>query len=109
MARYLLISMMLVGLLGLAPPARAIVRSWDKGAGGTNWIQANNWNPNGVPDDNDAVRIGDVNAGFDETVIFGLFPPNIDTVFSLALSNGADLGLNDGRLVVTGPTTIGGG
>jgi autotransporter-associated beta strand protein len=33
----------------------AAVKTWDGGAGTTNWADANNWNPNGLPTSSDAV------------------------------------------------------
>ena len=49
----------LVALLGAAVPMTglATTRTWDGGAGTTNWSDANNWNPDGVPVDGDAVVI----------------------------------------------------
>jgi hypothetical protein len=100
----------LLGLLLCLPQTGgAIVRTWDDGAGGKNWISADNWGPNGLPQNVDDIAIGAHPNATDDTVIFGVFPPYISTVFSLGLSFGADLDLNNGRLVVIEDTTVGGG
>lgn len=109
-SRYVLLGLVTAVFCVWLPPeqAAAIVRSWDGGPSG-NWISASNWNPDGVPASADDVSIGAHPSAHEASVIFGLFPPYTDTIGSLELSNGADLDLNEGRLVVNGHTLVGGG
>ncbi|MFT4737035.1 MAG: hypothetical protein ACI8QD_001089 [Cyclobacteriaceae bacterium] len=82
--------------------------TWDGGAGTDNWSDANNWNPNGLPDDGDDVVIsnGDLvivdfntNANLDDLTISGGSTLRIET-------NGfVDLDGN-GVLTITGASTL---
>jgi len=47
-----------VPLLGNTSPAYAAGKTWDGGAGTSNWGDGGNWDPNGVPGPNDDVTIG---------------------------------------------------
>ena len=44
--------------LAASPAGLGGVVTWDGGAGTSSWIDANNWNPNGVPGPADDVVIG---------------------------------------------------
>lgn len=109
MSRLIIFATMCSSVFSWTQLAAAINRIWDDGSANKNWISANNWSPNGVPQNVDDVFIGSHANAPDDTVILGLFPPYTATVFSLQLSNGADLDTNNGRLVVIEDTTVGGG
>ena len=74
--------------------------TWDGGASTSNWSDANNWNPNGVPTSTSDVTIGD---NFNVVV-------NSDVVCnSLTISTGSNISsltINSGSLTVSGATTI---
>ncbi|MCF6130620.1 T9SS type A sorting domain-containing protein [Flavobacterium sp. AS60] len=81
-------------------------KTWDGGAGSSNWGDGNNWNPNGLPASTDAVTIGN---GFN--VI-----QNVDvTVASLTIGGGTSGSLQVGSanpnrsLTVTGNVNINSG
>jgi len=82
-------------------------KTWDGGAGTTNWGDGNNWNPNGVPGATDAVTIGN---GF--TVIVNTSPI---TIASLTVGGGASglltMGNNNNNraLTVTGNVIVNSG
>ena len=42
-------------LMFAVPTARAATKTWDGGAGTSNWADGNNWNANGVPTSSDAI------------------------------------------------------
>jgi hypothetical protein len=49
--------------------ARAVTKTWDGGAGTTNWSDANNWNPDGIPTSTDDVILDNSSVSGNYTVI----------------------------------------
>jgi hypothetical protein len=80
-------------------------KTWDGGAGNSNWSSANNWNPNGVPATTDNVTIGNFSVLLDASA----------TVASLSVGSGGTAvltisGNNPNKtLTVTGNVTINSG
>ncbi len=79
---------------------------WDGGGGSNNWADGNNWNPNGVPNNTDAVTIGNG---------FNVILNTNATVASLTIGGGTSgtltLGNNNSNrtLTVSGVVTINNG
>ena len=46
-----------VVILIICGGSASVAKTWDGGGDGTNWSDANNWNPNGVPTGSDDVII----------------------------------------------------
>ncbi len=81
--------LVLVAMAGAARDAFAAPKTWDGGGDGVNWSSANNWSPNGVPGNGDAV-----------TIASGTVTINANT------SKLTSLTISGGTVTMTGSSTI---
>jgi hypothetical protein len=101
---------------------QALPVTWDGGAGTTNWGDANNWNPNGVPTASTTVTLSppqaatiDVNGAFavstltvGSNVTLNLGSGSLSSAGTYSQSGGT-VNLGSGSLTASGATTITGG
>ena len=88
--------LVLVGLAGSAGSVWAAAKTWDGGGDGVKWSSANNWNPNGVPANNDTVTIGSGSITVDV---------NTKNLTSLTISGGTVTASGTSTINVTGTGT----
>ncbi len=82
-------------------------KTWDRGAGTDNWGDANNWNPNGVPQSGDVVVLAVIGSNT-TTVSVNVSPPSLASItFPTGLNDDVILNINPGiTLNVSGTITI---
>jgi len=86
------------------------IKTWDGGASTAYWNDGNNWNPDGVPDGNDAVTINSTSANLTvETngdISFGTLIVGGDTTYTNQLNIGRDDDVNNTDVMTGGDLTI---
>lgn len=102
-------SVVSLAALGLATfDARAVLYTWNGGAGTTSWQDAGNWNPEGIPGSayNDTATINQAVTVTSTSLSFDQNPSASNTLTVISLSNSAKL-LITGNLLVQGQSSGG--